>query len=178
MKCSAFLVKTYPKGRKNSIMVLTLKPEHLKIIRNHAQKTYPEECCGVLLGKINEGETQLFEVWTTDNLWNVESGEQLSGNGDWTKDLTKKRRYVVDPKEMLRAQKQGRDRGLNIIGFYHSHPDHPAVPSECDRQYAWQEYIYIIVSVPQGCPTDIYCWSLDEDHQFHSEQLRVSQKSE
>lgn len=159
-------------------MVLTIKPEHLEIIRNHAQETYPEECCGLLLGKVSHGETELIEVWPTENHYQGESAAQLSANPDLTKYLTKERRYIVDPKEMLRAQKQGRDRGLNIIGIYHSHPDHPAIPSECDRQYAWPEYLYIIVSVPQGCPADIYCWSLDQEHQFQSEDFRVSRKSE
>ena len=155
-------------------MVLHIKTEHLTIIRNHAEEIYPEECCGLLLGKIHQGETELIEVWPTENHYQRESAVQLSTNPN----LTKESRYIVDPKEMLRAQKQGRDRGLNIIGIYHSHPDHPAIPSECDREYAWPEYLYIIVSVPQGCPTDIYCWSLDQEHQFQSEQLRVSSQSE
>ena len=153
-------------------MVLIVKAEHLNIICDRAQETYPEECCGLLLGRESHGETELIEVWPTENHWNAEST-----NFDPT-DLTKERRYAIDPKEMLRVQKQGRDRGLNIIGIYHSHPDNPAIPSECDREYAWPEYLYIIVSVPKGYPTDIYCWSLDQEHQFQPEQFKVSRKSE
>jgi len=152
-------------------MVLTLKPEHLNIIRHHAQETYPEECCGLLLGKISDGETELVEVWPTANDYQAETAALFTDENL----TTKERRYIIDPKEMLRSQKQGRDRGLNIIGIYHSHPDHPAIPSECDRQSAWPEYLYIIVSVPKGCPTDIYCWSLDQDHQFQLKNFRVSE---
>lgn len=61
-----------------------------------------------------------------------------------------------------------------MIGFYHSHPEHPAIPSECDRELAWPEYIYPIVSVPQGCAGDISGWSLDPSDRFQSEALRIS----
>jgi proteasome lid subunit RPN8/RPN11 len=72
---------------------------------------------------------------------------------------------------MLKAQKQARDRNLDIIGIYHSHPDHPAVPSEFDRAIAWQQYSYIIVSVQQGKACDLKNWSLDDDHQFQPEEM-------
>jgi proteasome lid subunit RPN8/RPN11 len=81
---------------------------------------------------------------------------------------------------MLKAQKDARDseallrsadRNLDIIGIYHSHPDHPAVPSEFDRAIAWSQYSYIIVSVQQGKACDLKSWSLDDDHQFQPEEI-------
>jgi proteasome lid subunit RPN8/RPN11 len=71
----------------------------------------------------------------------------------------------------LQAQKQAREQNLHIIGFYHSHPDYPAIPSEFDRLYAWQEYSYIIVAVKNGKPTDINSWCLDETQQFQAEAI-------
>jgi proteasome lid subunit RPN8/RPN11 len=72
---------------------------------------------------------------------------------------------------MLKAQKDARDRNLDIIGIYHSHPDHPAVPSEFDRAIAWQRYSYVIVSVQQGKTCDLQSWSLDDNCQFQSEEI-------
>jgi proteasome lid subunit RPN8/RPN11 len=72
---------------------------------------------------------------------------------------------------MLQAQKDARDRHLDIVGIFHSHPDHPAVPSEFDRAIAWQRYSYIIVSVQQGQACDLKSWSLDDDQQFQPEAI-------
>jgi len=72
---------------------------------------------------------------------------------------------------MFKAQKDARDRNLDIIGIFHSHPDHPAVPSEFDRAIAWQQYSYIIVSVQQGKAWELKSWSLDDNHQFQPEEL-------
>ncbi|TAG02897.1 MAG: M67 family peptidase [Oscillatoriales cyanobacterium] len=77
----------------------------------------------------------------------------------------------VWPEDMLRAMKHGRDRTLDIIGIYHSHPDCPAVPSECDRKMAWAKYSYIIVSVRQGSSEDLRSWSLDAEGNFQAEEI-------
>lgn len=74
---------------------------------------------------------------------------------------------------MLKVQKEARDRQLDIIGIYHSHPDHPAIPSEFDRLCGWQAYSYIIVSVLQGKARDVLSWSLDDNHQFQPEEIVV-----
>ncbi len=148
-------------------MHIKFNEEHIQAISNHAEKTYPEECCGLLLGTI-EGEAKtVIEVWPTANMWDKENPQNISDKNI----LTKRQRYVLDPQMMLKAQREGRDRGLNIIGFYHSHPDHPAVPSECDREYAWPEYSYIIIAVKTGKTTDILSWNLNENYQFQPEQI-------
>lgn len=88
--------------------------------------------------------------------------------------LTKARRYWIDPKDMLQVQKQAREQGLSILGIYHSHPDHVAEPSECDRALAWPEYAYTIVSVCKGKAVDMQNWALDSAHQFQAEKIQIS----
>lgn len=147
--------------------MIQLQPEHLKIITTHAQNTYPQECCGVILGYVNNESKIVVEVIPTANAWNTET-ENFTEN-----DLTHstKDRYTIAPQELLKIQKSARDRNLCIIGIYHSHPDHPAIPSECDRLYAWPEYSYIIVSVKNGQTSSVKSWTLDHDHQFQPETL-------
>lgn len=135
----------------------------------HAETTYPEECCGIVLGYLtSEGKT-VVEVMPTENAWNAETAAELPG--DDTLDYSKRQRYAIAPQVMLQAQKQARDRKLNIIGIYHSHTDHPAIPSEYDQKLAWQEYSYIIVSVHNGKASDMKSWTLDDNHQFQQEVI-------
>ena len=150
-------------------MVLQLLPKHLQTIYTHAETTYPEECCGIILGNLtSEGKT-VVEVMPTENAWNAETAAELPG--DDTLDYSKRQRYAIAPQVMLQAQKEARDRKLNIIGIYHSHTDHPGIPSEYDRQLAWQEYSYIIVSVQNGKASDMKSWTLDDSHQFQQEAI-------
>lgn len=150
-------------------MVLQLLPKHLQTIYTHAETTYPEECCGIILGYLtSEGKT-VVEVMPTENAWNAETAADLPG--DDTLDYSKRQRYAIAPQVMLHAQKEARDRKLNIIGIYHSHTDHPAIPSEYDQKLAWQEYSYIIVSVQNGKASDMKSWTLDDNHQFQQEVI-------
>ena len=147
--------------------MIALSDSHLLSIRTHAESAYPEECCGLLLGRVTGGVKTLVEVLPTDNAWSAEAEE------NWPEQtgLTERRRYAIKPEDMLRAMKHGRDRNFHIIGIYHSHPDCPAVPSECDRTLAWPEYSYIIVSVLQGCWEDLRSWSLDAEGNFQAEEI-------
>jgi proteasome lid subunit RPN8/RPN11 len=148
-------------------MILQLLPEHLQIIRTHAESTYPDECCGIILGYAMSGGKTVVEVMPTENAWNTEAA---NFPGDDT-GASQKRRYAIASQVMLQAQKQARNRSLNIIGIYHSHPDAAAIPSECDRLYAWPEYSYIIVSVQKGKAEILQSWSLDDNHQFQPEAI-------
>ena len=150
-------------------MVLQLLPKHLQTIYTHAETTYPEECCGIILGNLTREGKTVVEVMPTENAWNAETAAELPG--DDTLDYSKRQRYAIAPQVMLQAQKEARDCKLNIIGIYHSHTDHPAIPSEYDRQLAWQEYSYIIVSVQNGKASDIKSWTLDDTHQFQQEAI-------
>lgn len=156
-----------------------------------------------MLGKI---ETQgaitsksVFELAALNNEWtpdalteNMVNADQPShGEKPGEKPNSKHRRYHIDPKDMLRVQKQAREQGLSIIGVYHSHPDHVAEPSECDRALAWTEYAYVIVAVHgpnrqelEGHgkenaikAVDVQNWALDSEHQFQPEAIKVSPSS-
>jgi proteasome lid subunit RPN8/RPN11 len=132
-------------------------------IRAHAERTYPMECCGLLLGKSDPTGKTVIEVKATNNGWNGdESG------------LTKTRRYEIAPAEMLSATKLARSHQIDIIGIYHSHPDHPAIPSDCDRAAAWSQYSYAIVSVLNGTSDDFQSWSLDDQQVFQAEDLQIT----
>ena len=147
--------------------IIKLLSEHLQTICTHAESTYPDECCGIILGYLaSEGKT-VVEIIPTANAWSTEAANFTGENVD-----DERRRYAIAPEVMIQVQRKARDSSLNIIGIYHSHPDHPAVPSECDRLYAWQEYSYIIVSVQNAKAAELKSWSLDNNHQFQPETIQ------
>jgi proteasome lid subunit RPN8/RPN11 len=105
-------------------------------LRQHGEETYPNECCGVLLGKFDDGGTKTV------------SRIARCGN---TRADSPQNRYHIDPRELIRIQREGRERGEDIVGFYHSHPDHPAQWSSTDLAEAhWFGCSYVITSVEKG----------------------------
>ena len=152
--------------------MLKLHSHHLQALQTHAESTYPEECCGLLLGHLSGSAKTLIEVLPTENTWDDEAAEAFQSiEGSAKLESSKRSRFSIAPIVMLNAQKDARDRNLDIIGVYHSHPDHPAVPSEFDQAIAWSKYSYIIVSVQDGLACDLKSWSLDDDHQFQPEEI-------
>ena len=114
---------------------LTMPAELYETIRRHGERTYPHECCGVLLGHSGE-EANAVEAA-------VEAGNTRTDSAH--------NRYHIAPQELIRIQREGRERGLDIVGFYHSHPDHPAQWSKTDFEEAhWIGCSYIITSVEKG----------------------------
>ncbi|MGQ4648183.1 Mov34/MPN/PAD-1 family protein [Lyngbya aestuarii] len=152
--------------------MLKIQNYHLQSIQVHAESTYPEECCGLLLGKLSGDVKTLIEVLPIKNAWDNQVAEGFSEiDALGQQPSSKGSRFSIAPAVMLKAQKDARDRNLDIIGIYHSHPDHPAIPSEFDRLIAWQQYSYIIVSVQQGKACDLKSWVLNEEHQFQPEEM-------
>ncbi|WP_310487565.1 M67 family metallopeptidase [Chamaesiphon sp. VAR_69_metabat_338] len=152
-------------------MTILISNTQLQIIYQHAEATYPEECCGILLGKIDERTKTVIEVIPTINVWEpAESIDPLEASSELAK--TKTSRYAISPQDILQAQKSGRDRDLNIIGFFHSHPDYPATPSICDRDLAWHVYSYPIVSVVNGKVNEMKSWVLDDKSLFQLEEIQ------
>lgn len=159
----------------NENVVLSLQIHHMDQIHAHAQACYPEECCGLMLGHMtqtaDQSQKRLLELYRIDNAWDQtpmpleEDPASLS--------LTATQRYWIAPQDLFKAQKYARTQGWDIIGVYHSHPDHKAVPSECDRKWAWPQYSYVIVAVNSGVPHDFCSWILDDQQQFRSEQVMV-----
>lgn len=146
--------------------MIRVTKKQIEQIYTHAKNTYPEECCGLLLGTIENSNKISIEVCQTENSWEEQTVDDLPITpGD------KRDRFLIAPKVILQIQKETRDRNLTIIGVYHSHPDHSAIPSEHDRAIAWQQYSYLIVSLQKGRIADIRSWTLDEAHQFQAEEI-------
>jgi proteasome lid subunit RPN8/RPN11 len=136
-------------------------------IRRHGAETYPHECCGALLGHDAEaqGDTPGREVLGLHALVN-------------RRDDSPRNRFSVTADDVRDAEKVAREQNLDVIGWYHSHPDHPARPSEFDREHAWPWYSYIIVSVHNGAPQDMTSWRLEDDRtKFSPEALEVRQRT-
>jgi proteasome lid subunit RPN8/RPN11 len=148
--------------------MIQLNTNHIQIIKNHAKKTYPDECCGLILGYINSQYKTVLEIIPTENVWNTEKG-----NFTQDQEHSTSSRYAISPQVMLHTQKAAINRNLNIIGIYHSHPDYPAIPSEWDRIYAWTEYSYVILSLQNTQASELQSWTLDYNHQFQSETIKL-----
>ena len=149
--------------------ILKVNSQHLQIINDHAVDNYPDECCGLILGLIDNGVKTIVEVIPTENAWNAEQSNFANNQ----EEATTRRRYAIAPQVMLQVQKEARNKNLNIIGIFHSHPNYPATPSEWDRIYAWPEYSYIIVSVKNSQTDELNSFYLDENHQFQPELIKV-----
>jgi proteasome lid subunit RPN8/RPN11 len=132
-------------------------------LRQHGEETYPYECCGVLLGRFEE-----------DNIRVVTSTARC-GN---TRTDSAHNRYNIDPRELVRIQREGRDRGEEIVGFYHSHPDHPAQWSKTDFEEAhWLGCSYVITSVEKGKAAITNAFELsgsdESDKQLKDEKIEI-----
>ena len=155
-------------------MALKIQSGQLEAIHRHAEADYPAECCGILLGRAEEGSKDVFEVARVANLrLDRERAEQVIPLDDPGRE-SERNRFLIDPREQLRVEKDARARGLAVLGYYHSHPDHPARPSAYDREHAWPWYSYIIVSVEAGAARETRSWVLSDDRgSFEPETLEV-----
>ena len=139
--------------------MIRLKPKHLDAIRRHGEADYPHECCGLLIGRIDP-DTGLKTVLETSPIINSREDEAQHN------------RFLITPKVLLFGEKLARSKKLDIVGFYHSHPDHPAIASPFDLDHAWPTYSYVIVSVNQGRPGDLLSWEMEEDRsRFNPEPI-------
>ncbi|MEK6776963.1 MAG: M67 family metallopeptidase [bacterium] len=129
--------------------VIEIHHSLIQRICRHAKACYPYECCGILIGRAH-GSDGVKIVWDLISTENAEAG----GGRD---------RYLIDGREFLGADKAADDQGLEIIGFYHSHPGYPCIPSERDHALAWHGYSYLIVSIGEEGKTEYRCWALDKD---------------
>ena len=144
-------------------MKFTIAAHHLTILHHHLEAAYPQEGCGLMLGTLESGTLHIHQVIPTTNVWNHPEDTDRSLHD----------RYEIDPREMLAAMKTARLNNLEVVGIYHSHPDHPARPSECDRTLAWSGYIYLICSVDSGSVSTTTAWQLDDRQQFQSVKITV-----
>lgn len=128
----------------------------LKWMENQSVATYPHECCGLMLGRDQEEGRRVERVVAASNVH--EEGHE--------------RRYLISPEEMVQFQKQAREADQEIVGFFHSHPDAPARPSQYDLDHAWPWYTYLIISVSQGEVVEATTWRLSDDRkEFLKEEM-------
>lgn len=152
-------------------MALNIGSMHVQTIRQHGAQDYPNECCGILLGQADGAHKKVSEAVPLKNLRTDHELAQkllpLSSPGA----ESERNRFLIDPREQIRVEKDARARGLEVLGFYHSHPDHPARPSKYDREHAWPWYSYLIVSVEKGEAADLTSWVLTEDRERFDPEL-------
>ncbi len=126
-------------------------------IEEHAKEAYPEECAGVLVG-MDVGEMKIVvDVWRADNTHEGERG----------------RRFLIEPLKIKEFEERAQERDLDVLGFYHSHPDHPAEPSDYDREHAWPGWSYVIASVSEDGLKDVRSWVLKDDRTGYDEESLV-----
>jgi len=144
--------------------LITLTRERLEEIRQHGVRDYPYECCGLLLGRFAENRRKVVtEIYPISNA---------------REESAKRNRFLIEPEELMRGEKYARAQALEVVGFYHSHPDSPAVPSQYDLEHAWPTYSYIIVSVKKETATDLFSWEQEPDRsRFNPEEIVIEVNS-
>ena len=134
--------------------VLRLAAEAAESIRTHAQRDYPHECCGLMVGRREADCWRVEYARPAGNLNTERAGD----------------RFDLDSRDFMRIDREARERGLDIVGVYHSHPDHPARASDTDREHAWPAFAYLIVGVRQGRAEEWRVWEYDGEV-FHEREL-------
>lgn len=141
--------------------MLRIREAVLEEIRTHMRETYPHECCGLIIGVSEDGVRSGTRSRRCRNL-----------NTERARD-----RYELDPSDMLRTSQELMGTDLDIVGVYHSHPDHPSRPSEFDRDRAWPGWSYMIGSVMKGEVASVQSWELDESARvFEEETIAVDEE--
>jgi proteasome lid subunit RPN8/RPN11 len=126
-------------------------------IRRHGETAYPAECCGALIGTTSGTAKEVVRLWPAIN-----------------RRTDDPHRYLIAPDDLRRLERDVRAAAQEIVGYYHSHPDHPARPSAFDTEHAWPWYSYLIVRVDGGRSADLASWILDDERpQMHPESLDV-----
>ena len=138
--------------------MITIGEQHVEEIRAHGVRDYPYECCGLLLGHYRDGGKVVSQIFPISNA---------------REESAKRNRFLITPEELMRGERYARNNDLEIVGFYHSHPDSPAVPSQYDLEHAWPTYSYIIVSTRANEATDLFSWEQEPDRsRFNREEIK------
>jgi proteasome lid subunit RPN8/RPN11 len=144
-------------------------------IRAHGAQTYPHECCGALLGR--DSSAAAGDVPPRDALIPQREIVALFPLVN-RRDDSPRNRFSVTAEDVREAEKAAHDQKLEVVGWYHSHPDHPARPSQYDRDHAWPWYSYIIVSVESGAPQNMTSWRLNDDRgEFAPESIEIRHRA-
>ena len=139
--------------------MISLSQLHEDAINAHGERDYPYECCGLLLGRYSADGKHVTETYPISNA---------------REESAKRNRFLIEPAELMRGDRYAHERDLEVVGFYHSHPDSPARPSQYDLEHAWPTYSYIIVSTRADEATDLFSWEQEPDRsRFNPEEIRV-----
>jgi len=123
-------------------------------IARHGEATFPDECCGALLGREEDGVRVVERLVAIENVWD---------------EAERRRRFMIDPRTVMKVEKDAAREGLLVLGYYHSHPDAPARPSEFDREWALPWNTYVIASIRSGRYDTLTGWQLKDDRSGYSE---------
>lgn len=138
--------------------MITIAEQQLTEIREHGVRDYPYECCGLLLGRYQAEGKVVSETYPISNA---------------REESAKRNRFLITPEELLRGERYARENDFEVVGFYHSHPDSPAVPSQYDLEHAWPTYSYIIVSTSADRANDLFSWEQEPDRsRFNREEIQ------
>lgn len=135
--------------------MVSIPHDIIRQIERHGERTYPEECCGIMLGADRDGIHTVLSIVEIDN----------------SIDVNRQRRFLVTPAQYRDSERIAAERRLELLGFYHSHPDHPAIPSAFDTEHALPWFTYVIVSIMQGQAKNITAWLLSEDRSHFDERI-------
>jgi len=138
--------------------MINICEEATKLIHEDALQSFPYECCGFLFGYENDAKRMITKIIRVNNI---------------SKD-DQRRRFSISPEDYIQAEKFADENNLSLLGIYHSHPNHPSVPSETDRVSAQPFFSYVIVSVIDNAIGETSSWQLNEQNQFEEEQIYQS----
>lgn len=147
-------------SQNQGIQPLRLSKAQDDQIRREAANVYPNECCGIIYGVIRAGARVVTALEAVANVFDEQE---------------RYHRFSISGEQLMKAERQAGERNELVLGFYHSHPDHPARPSEYDRTHAWLFYSYVIVAVAKRTPGEMTSWQLNEmTEQFEQQSVEIS----
>src|SRR5437763_15771737 len=135
--------------------MIEITDEHLREIRAHGERDYPFECCGLLIGRFDGDSKVVVETYAISNA---------------REEAAKRNRFLIRPEELVRGERYAREKSLDVVGCYHSHPDDRAVPSKYDLDHACPSYPYIVVAVDKGQAADLRSWEMECDRSRCNEE--------
>lgn len=139
--------------------MISIDPKTKELMIEDGLNSFPDECCGFFYGEEDDsGNRRVTEILVVNN----------------AKEGDKRRRFEISPKDYLKGEQYALERNLELLGVYHSHPNHPAIPSEHDRVAAQPYFSYIIISVLSNQSTHMRSWRLNDSRQFEEEEINTN----
>ena len=139
--------------------MIAISGKLIEQIKAHGEQIYPNECGGMLIGRFESDAKTVIELLPMENAM---------------AETERHNRVLITPKDVMRAERYAREKKLDVVGYYHSHPDHPAIPSQFDLDHALPVWTYIIVSVESGKAVDVRAWEMEDDRSKFNEEKMVN----